>query len=199
VWKPGWSGLIAILLMSSAPASASERAPTPGRAGVAGRPARFLGGGLRGVVLPTPSLGGTYLCGDLHVTRRLSFVGCGSGSGFLYPHPRYPVQAKELTHFRVEWALLQLRTLDLLVGTGLTEAELRGDRPGLVFVPDQSKQAPEAAGAEVVVGLALPAAYMLGRLRIRLDVGTAWIPGLRAIGESSNVVPFTLLTANGRF
>jgi len=154
---------------------------------------------LRGVlVAPDSGLDSTYVCGDLRLTARVALTGCGTGAGALHAGDQR-FQAVELAHIRADWTALELPLVDVLFGVGIAEAQLGPDETGLVFSPTADASSPEAAGVEAAVGLDLPAGVTTADLRIRLDAGAAWIPGLPTIGGPGPLVPFAVVTANGRF
>ena len=159
---------------------------------------RFVRGHIRGVVLDNTWIGGTYLCGDLKLGRRFELVGCGSGSGFLYPKAGGRTD-NELAHFRLDWSAFSRGGLRLLLGVGIAEAEFGADLPGFVFAPDRTRDPPEAAGPEVAAGFDVPIATSISLLRVRIDAGVAWIPGLPTIAGLAPAAPFAVLTANAQF
>lgn len=153
---------------------------------------------LRGVVSARTDLAGTYLCGDYAFRPRWAFVGCGTGAGFL--HPGHAVEgAGEVMHLRVDWTAWSSSYVSILLGVGIAEVEFAEDRTGLVFAPSSDTPSLEAAGTEVAVGFDVPLRTAWSTLRLRLDSGLAWIPGLPEIGGTSAWMPFGVFTANALF
>lgn len=83
----------------------------------------------------------------------------------------------------------------------MAEAQLGQDAAGFFFNPESDLSTIEAAGGELAFGLDVfvPTALKT-QMRIRLDLGMAWLPGWKEVGgNSEDVVPFGLITTNAEF
>lgn len=149
------------------------------------------------------ALDSAYICGDLGLGGRWSFVGCGSGSGFLYrPRPG----ESDLAHFRTQYAapifLASPTRLEISPGFGFVEVQKGPDESGLKFAPGRGPEVREASGPEAALELRFESPVETGpfsSLRAKWDAGVAWIPDAPAVAGSSEVVTFSTFSVNGRF
>lgn len=139
----------------------------------------------------------SYICGDFALSTSFSFVGCGTASEtFLTPQ-----LGAELSHYRLEYGWQLNPLMNFSLGAGMAEAQLGQDAAGFFFNPESDLSTIEAAGGELALGLDffVPTAVKT-QMRIRLDLGMAWLPGWREVGgNSEDVVPFGLITTNAEF
>lgn len=145
-----------------------------------------------------------FMCGEYYPTNRWSLVGCGEGAGFLYD--QRPGQ-RDMAHFRAQYALPMFDrafpNAELSPGFGLVELQSGRDEPGLRFAPGRGPKVTEASGAEAALELELtpkPPFRGMHMLRIKGNVGAAWIPDAPAVIRSANELSwFSYLMVNGTF
>jgi hypothetical protein len=141
-----------------------------------------------------------YICGELPMGGRWSFVTCGSGSGVLY---QPTADVIDLTHFRTTYSWSPAGAVSVGSGVGMAEVQRGQDDPGFVFDLGRQPRAVEASGPEVAVEVEWSPDTSYGaisQVSVAWDAGVAWIPGAPlVVPGASETVPFTTFSLNGRF
>jgi hypothetical protein len=183
-------GIAALAAISARTARADEPADDGGEAARA-RPDRAANHfNLRIGGASTDGNGRPVICGEVHALARLSFEGCGTGSGFLHHAP-----GSEMAHFRALWQVRRWSTgrstIAARAGVGFAELQLGPDDAGFQFgSPTGLRNAvagPEGSGS---VQLLVPMADGVEAIATA-TAGLAWFAGAdQLITPRDHLQPF---------